>query len=125
MTSDELKQWGERLASERGWVFCPSTGLVDEVAEFYDGEDSAYVSTVNGQPVSSPVVVLRRGDAVLLDADKIIELHEREAEFFQMVVVHVASLVAQMAQVAGAQRLPAPTTGVLLKAALQAQARHL
>lgn len=83
---DVMFGWAKKCVEDTQWLFHTPTLVVGPAEECFDGVATVYVSEVNGEPVTGPVIKLANGHALMANPNAFIELAPREVEFYRLAV---------------------------------------
>lgn len=125
MTSDEIREWADTLIRNQTKILHAEHLVFGQVVQFFDGETNKWKSTVNGEEVPAPVVVLDTGDAFRAEPSKFVAMNPAAVRFYEALQIGVAGLIAVGARNANAAGVAAEVGYALTIAALRAQLAQL
>lgn len=117
----ELKEWANALLEKQAWVLHVPTMSVGPAKKFYDGAESRWRSTIDGQEVPAPVLELETGHGFVARMDSFHVLDAAQLRFYVAIQQGLAGLVGVAARNAGAQGVDPRAGFALVISALRAQ----
>jgi hypothetical protein len=120
------KIWSiEDLVLREAWLLHNEQGVVGQAKEFFDGVKKIWVSPVNGNAVSAPVLLLSTGDAFVVSATAFTPLSEKEGQVCAKAQELIAGSVKICAVMARLIDVPLDVFATLMSAQLRVQERQL
>lgn len=78
-----IAEWAEKAIADKAWLFHEPTHALGVPIKFYSGlMADQYVSSINGEPVPGPVIMLESGHGLLAKPENFVLLTEKEIQFF-------------------------------------------
>jgi hypothetical protein len=103
------------------WLFHGPTQVVGAPEKYFDGVGEIYVSPVNGEPVTGPVLAFASGHVLVADPEAFLELERPDVVFYAVAVERVHALTVALARAAHDSGMALEKMVPLYAAALRAQ----
>lgn len=121
MSEIDVREWANSLLEKQAWVLHTPTLSVGAVRRFYDGEETKWRSTIDGNEVPSPVLELETGHGFIANPEVFVEMSAAELRLYVAIQQGLSTLVAVVARNASTQGVRPHAGFALLIAAFRAQ----
>mgnify|MGYP003403120283 CR=1 FL=1 len=125
MSEEITLGWANKVVTDKQWLLHMPTLAIGPAEELFDGKVKMFRATEESAPVTSPVVKLLTGHALVANPNAFIELSFRDVEFYKLATRKFTEFMTGAVQVAAEAGVQPRTAVTILITILKTQLRAL